>query len=80
MLLPNLIMPVTDPPFDEESRCCFFFFGSSKQAPLNKSNLAKPSERLGGTETSFSLIVPFLCEGLEIKETRAECFAKSLEN
>lgn len=42
-----------------------FFSGSSKQALLNKDNSAKWIQQLEGTETSFSLIVPLLCEGLE---------------
>lgn len=42
-----------------------FFSSSSKQGPLNKGNLAKSIRQLGGRETSFSLIVPLLCDGLE---------------
>lgn len=40
------------------------FPSSSKQALSNKSNLAKSIQQLGGSEPSFSLIVPFLWERL----------------
>jgi len=55
-----------------------FFSGSSKQALLNKGNLAKSIQQLGGTETSFSLTVPFMCEELEDQGNMCRVFCKEL--
>lgn len=56
----------------------FFSPDSSQQALLNKGNLAKSIQQLGGTETSFSLIVPFPCEGLEDQGNTCRAFCKEL--
>ena len=55
-----------------------FFSGSSKQALLNKGNLAKSVQQLGGTETSFSLTVPCMCEELEDQGNMCRVFCKEL--